>query len=91
MLDATGKQYLLKLSLRVDSLPSSILPLLTPPRPSKHLQHMLLIPPTSKLIFTQGFYVLHTFEGALVNTHSTYTIEKELKTLIHMLLLDNPS
>jgi hypothetical protein len=91
MLDSTGKQYLLKLSLKVDSLPSSILPLPTPPHPSKRMQHMLPIPSTSKLIFTQGFYVLHTFEGALVSIHRAYTVEKELKTLIHMCLLENPS
>jgi hypothetical protein len=50
MPDATRKQYLLKLWLKVDSPPSPFLPLPTPPHLSKPSQHMLLIPSTSILI-----------------------------------------
>ena len=50
MLDATRKQDMLKLSLRVDSPPLPFLPLPTPPHPSKPIQYMLLIPFTSRLI-----------------------------------------
>jgi hypothetical protein len=50
MPDATRKQYLFKLWLKVDSPPSPFLPLPTPPHLSKPSQHMLLIPSTSILI-----------------------------------------